>query len=331
MTNRSNGRLAAAENRPVSPKMGATPMFSIVVPTYHRRSQLRACLAAISKLETDPAQFEVIVVDDGSPSPAHDLVRVYDGTMDMSLIVQRNAGPAAARNAGARGARGRYLAFTDDDCAPAPDWLSALGRHFAEAPAAAVGGQTVNALPDAYSAASQELIDYLYLYYHVTGSEGRFFTSSNLACPKDQFDEVGGFDTSFPRAGAEDREFCERWCANGHQLRYAEDVVVQHFHELSLLAFWQQHFGYGRGAVYLHRARARRGGDKVRLEPLRFYVDLVKYPLRDGVRLQTLRGSLLMVLSQMAYGAGYYRERFTQLGAPKGEPAATGAAARLES
>jgi GT2 family glycosyltransferase len=322
MTNRANGRPATAENRPAS-KLGPHPIFSIVVPTYHRRSELRLCLAAISKLETDPERFEVIVVDDGSPSPAHDLVRVYDGTMDISLVVQRNAGPAAARNAGAGRARGRFLAFTDDDCAPAPDWLSALERHFGDAPNVAVGGLTVNALPDAYSVASQQLIDYLYLYYKVVGSEGRFFTSSNLACPRDQFEDVGGFDTSFPRAGAEDREFCERWRASGHEMRYADDVVVKHFHELSLFSFWQQHFGYGRGAVFLHRARARRGGGKVKLEPLRFYIDLVKFPLREGVQLQSLRGSLLMVLSQMAYGAGYYHERLAQLGSSKREPAVT--------
>ena len=288
------------------------PMFSVVIPTYHRRDELRACLAAIANLETPRDQFEVIVVDDGSPEPVHDLVRVWGGAVDITLVEQRNAGPAAARNAGAARAKGRYLAFTDDDCAPDPNWLQAFARHFHEAPAAAIGGLTVNALPDPYSAASQKLIDYLYRYYHVVGAEGRFFTTCNFACPKAEFDALGGFDESFPRAAAEDREFCERWIAEGHQLRYADDVVVRHSHLMSLAGFLRQHFGYGRGAVHLHRARARRGGDRVRLEPLRFYVDLVRYPLEHGVDLESLRGSLLLVLSQVAYGSGYYRERFSQ-------------------
>jgi GT2 family glycosyltransferase len=197
-----------------------------------------------------------------------------------------------------------------------------MERHFSVAPTTAIGGQTLNALSgDSYSSASQLLIDYLYLYYRVDGSEGRFFTTSNFALRREQFDELGGFDESFPLAAAEDREFCERWRAHGYELLYAADVIVRHAHVLTLRGFWRQHFNYGRGAVYLHRARKRRGAGGVRLEPLRFYRDLVTFPLRRGFTSKSAQTALLMLLSQVAYGAGYYRERLLQSASRKAAPA----------
>ncbi len=156
------------------------------------------------------------------------------------------------------------------------------------------------------------LVQYLYEYYHVEGAKGRFFTTSNFALPRAAFTAVGGFDTSFPLAAAEDREFCERWVAHGYELRFADDAIVYHAHVLSLASFWRQHFGYGRGAVFLHRVRQQRGNGRVRLEPLHFYANLVRYPMRRGVRADTIRDSLLMMLSQVAYGSGYYWERLRQ-------------------
>jgi GT2 family glycosyltransferase len=264
------------------------PRFSVIVPTYRRPDALRACLTALLMLETPRERFEVIVVDDGSPSPSRALASEFEKKLNLTLLVQTNAGPATARNAGAT----------------------------------AIGGQTLNALSgDSYSSASQLLIDYLYLYYRVDGSEGRFFTTSNFALRREQFDELGGFDESFPLAAAEDREFCERWRAHGYELLYAADVIVRHAHVLTLRGFWRQHFNYGRGAVYLHRARKRRGAGGVRLEPLRFYRDLVTFPLRRGFTSKSAQTALLMLLSQVAYGAGYYRERLLQSASRKAAPA----------
>jgi GT2 family glycosyltransferase len=160
------------------------------------------------------------------------------------------------------------LAFTDDDCRPAPDWLSTLGVRFAGAPDHAVGGRTLNALPDnRYSAASQLLIDYLYAYYNANGGLARFFASNNVALPRDRFHAVGGFDDRWPLAGGEDRELCDRWLQGGHGMLYAPEAVVYHAHPLTLRTFCRQHFNYGRGAYYYHRARARGGGGRAPVVP----------------------------------------------------------------
>jgi GT2 family glycosyltransferase len=287
-------------------------VFSVVVPTYHRPAQLSRCLHALACSEYPPAAFEVIVVDDGAAPETGEIVETFSDQLAVILLTQPNDGPASARNAGAARARGLYLAFTDDDCVPAPDWLRALERCLRTHPAAVVGGLTVNAIPVVpYSTASQLLVDYLYQYYKVELTGARFFTSNNLALSAQGFRDIGGFDESFPLAAAEDREFCERWQRNGRQLQYAEDAVVFHSHNLGFRSFLTQHFNYGRGADFLHRCRARHAGAgrRPKLEPLSFYFDLVRYPFtrRLGASAFPLVG--LMALSQAAYGAGYFFER----------------------
>ena len=72
--------------------------------------------------QTLPAdQYEVIVTDDGEPTVERFLTEKYPW---VSWVPGPRRGPAANRNAGARRARGDWLAFTDDDCVPDPNWLA---------------------------------------------------------------------------------------------------------------------------------------------------------------------------------------------------------------
>ena len=86
------------------------------------------------------------------------------------------------------------------------------------------------------------------------------FRANNLALPEDRFRAIGGFDTIFPLAASEDREFCDRWLHHGFQMTYAPEAVVYHARALTFRSFWRQHFKYGRGAFHFHQVRARLGG-----------------------------------------------------------------------
>src|SRR5262249_32212812 len=149
-----------------------------------------------------------------------------------------------------------------------------LAVRFAGAPDCVIGGRTLNALPkNAYSTASQLLIAYLYAYYHTRPNP--LFAGNNLAISRRSFLQMGGFDPDFPRAAAEDREFCDRWVSSGHRMIYAPEALVYHAHDLTLQTFWRQHFDYGRGALTFHQARARRQQEPLKLEPLSFYFQLL--------------------------------------------------------
>jgi GT2 family glycosyltransferase len=279
--------------------------FSIIVPTYARPVQLAHCVQSLSVLEYPHHLFEVIVVDDGSSKSLSDIISRLRGQLDVTLIEQQvRGGPAKARNTGAAQARGNFLAFTDDDCRPRPDWLQNLAARFAETPDHLVGGRTLNSLQDnPYSSASQLILDIVYSYYNANINGPRFFASNNLALPTDGFHALGGFDPTFKTS--EDRDLCDRWLQRGYRMTYAPEAVVYHAHKLTLLTFWRQHFGYGRGAFRFHQLRARRGTGRFRPEAP-FYISLLRYPFLG----EHGRPGLLPILAvwQLANAAGFLWE-----------------------
>ncbi len=90
---------------------GQEPQVSIIIPTYNRAARLRACLMSV--LEGGTSSAEIIVVDDGSKDDTKAVVERFGPA--VRYIYQQNAGPSAARNTGARQARGRHVAFFDSD------------------------------------------------------------------------------------------------------------------------------------------------------------------------------------------------------------------------
>lgn len=277
------------------------PAATVIVATYNRPAKITACLEALMRL--DYPDFRVIVVDDGSPEPIAPLAAPFGER--VRIIRQANAGPAAARHAGVRAAETEFLAFTDDDCAPASDWLSRLAAaHIAE-PEALLGGKVVNALTDnIYATASQALCDYLYDHYRDGRSDAAFFTTNNTAFSKRAYEAVGGLDLSFRYAAGEDRDLGIRWSASGRPLRYVPGAVVAHAHDLTLRKFWRQHAHYGAGARNLHRTMAQRGDSRPKTEPLTFYTGIVCYPFRTREPQPAVQ-ALLMGLSQVAMVSGY--------------------------
>jgi len=281
--------------------------FSIIVPTYGRPKQLKECLDAVAGLAYPGDGFEVIVVDDGSKTSLEEIVGAFQKRIDVRLLRQDNAGPATARNRGAGESGGKYLAFTDDDCKPSQHWLTRLEEALDQDPELLVAGRTVNDLPDnSYSTASHLITDFLYSYYNTEGA--RFIASNNMALSKEQFLKVGGFDTTFPIAAAEDREFCDRYLYNGFKTLYAPQAIVRHAHTLTFSNFWRQHFNYGQGAHKFHKIRAGRSQNAMKIEPLKFYTGLLLYPWKTSCRYKPVL-SLLIALSQFANAAGYFYAR----------------------
>lgn len=279
----------------------AEPAFSVIVPTRGRPEQLRRCLASLLALEPvgDPA--ELIVVDDDPGGSA--AAAVTADPERITYIRSPGRGPAAARNLGAAAAEGDVLAFTDDDCEPAPGWLRALAEALAASGADAAAGRTVNGAAGACSEASQLVVSALQRTARHAG--GPAFVASNNVCFRGgPFLELGGFDETFPLAAAEDRDLCERWIDDGHRFADAPSALVVHRHRLSLPAFWRQHFRYGRGAFDFHEIRRHRGEHALRLQPS-FYRALGQEVLETGSAAGRGRLAGLAAVSQLANATGY--------------------------
>lgn len=235
--------------------MSSSPLFSVIIPTYKRPSQLADCLRALTLQAFPLGLFEVIVVDDDEGISTLDgIISSFHEKLRLTLVRQPNSGPAKARNLGASVSSGQFLVFTDDDCEPDPKWLAMFHSRLGQVSDCMVGGKIVNRLTgNLYASASQLIIDAVYEYYNKP--EGAvFFTSNNIMVPACRFFSLGGFDgVNFPKA-AEDRDLCRRWRESGYRCLYEPGAAVYHSHHLTFITFCRQHFNYGRGAARFHRS-----------------------------------------------------------------------------
>lgn len=249
--------------------------------------------------------FEVIIVDDGSPEPLAPVCAPFGP--EVRCVRQDNAGPARARNRGVAETTAAFIALTDDDCRPRPDWLSQLQLAHGGDDTRLVGGRVENGLPlDRYASASQSLCDFLYSHFNAESGDMPFFTSNNIGLSRAGFERLGGFDDTFPLAAAEDRDFGLRWVEQGGQNVYAPDAVIDHYHAMTFRKYWRQHSNYGAGAHHLHKVLDRRGSDQPKREPLKFYLELLLWPIRQK-GIGGLAEAALMGVSQVSMVNGYAR------------------------
>jgi len=287
--------------------------FSVIIPTRNRPQQLRSALEAIAQTDFPLDALEVIVVADGEGQGLEAVVAEIESPIATRVVEQSQAGPAAARNAGAACSRGRYLAFMDDDCLPTPGWLSALKEALDASPEALVGGRTINVINgNRCSEASQLIQEIVYSHYNGQPDRASFLASNNMALGAADFASLGGFDPSFWFA-SEDREFCDRWLWDDRPMHYVANAVVRHAHELTLASFCQQHFRYGRGAAKYHRTRADRGSGKFS-DHVSFHANLNNWltPTVEGSVVRQAQTRALLLAWQGANALGFLWERFRQ-------------------
>lgn len=285
--------------------------ISVIIPTYNRPRQLSACLTALAATDYPRSRFEVIVVDDGGSTPLDPVIAVFKSSLPVRLLRQKQSGPGAARNAGAAIARGRFLAFTDDDCLPHAPWLAEFARQFARDPRCLCGGQTANALHrNPYAVTSQLIVDVCYAHFNADPAQAVFFASNNMAVPADQFATLGGFDESFRTS--EDRDLCGRWLGRGFSLVYVPEARIAHAHQMNFAGFYRQHFHYGRGAWRFHSRR--NAGGPARFSPdWSFYRRFVALPASLHPPSRAWAVALLLIVWQLANAAGFFWQRLSTL------------------
>lgn len=293
-------------------------IVSIVIPTYGRPRQLEGCLEALAT-QSFSEPWEIVIIDDGSPQPV-DLQVVkskFSGPKApiVRLIRQTNAGPAAARNHGVACANGTLIAFTDDDCRPESTWLERLVACWQDHPYAMVGGTTVNGLAqNTYSSTSQMIVDLVYDHFNSDADNGYFLTSNNILCTREQFLAIGGFDTSFPRAGAEDRDFCDRWRQQQWPLIWHKEAQIKHYHSQNLRSYIKLHVRYGRGAyIYRKKRKLRQSGSMK--EDVNFHMRLFKRMVKSRRSLKSRKAIKLVTnlfIWQLANLAGFVLEASKQ-------------------
>lgn len=197
-----------------------SPAASVVVSTFDRPEMLERLVSAL--LEQDHADYDVVIVDNGSDErTARVLERVTHEVPESVLRVvrvERNRGPARARNLGWRSTGAENIAFTDDDCVPTRSWLREL---CSAAPSGTIvqgrtqpAGDMTAATP---WAKSQDIRSFTHL-----------FETCNLLVPRHVLERLGGFDEQFPVAAGEDTDLGWRAIDAGVPTAFAPDAIVEH-------------------------------------------------------------------------------------------------------
>lgn len=194
---------------------------SVVVPTCGRPELLIRCLDALTRQTLDPVRYEIIVVDDAPTAATRDAVQGWAARMAarglfIHYLPSSGAhGPAAARNRGWHAARASIVAFTADDSAPDPRWLSAGLEAFRNG-AEAVWGRVVmplNGKPTDYERDAK-------------GLETAEFATANFLCCKSVLEQLNGFDERFLLAWREDADFYFRLLRNNVNVRHVPEALV---------------------------------------------------------------------------------------------------------
>jgi glycosyltransferase involved in cell wall biosynthesis len=209
------------------------PQVSVIIPARDAAPTLGRTLEALRAQEF-AGEFEVIVVDDGSRD---DTARIAAAHAPLVSLIQlkESGGPGAARNRGARAARGPVLAFTDADCFPTPEWLAEGCEALADA-------DLVQGRVEPDPSVPRTPFDRTLSVHRDAG----FYQTANLFVRRETFDQVGGFrDWALERSGrrwsvdrrrqrasrtpiGEDTLFAWVALRHGSISRYAPDALVHH-------------------------------------------------------------------------------------------------------
>ncbi len=289
-----------------------TVAASVIIPTCNRAADLHHCLHALAEQSLSPAQFEVLVIDDGSSDDTAKVVETFRGNshLDVRYHYQPNRGPAAARNRGIGLARGDLVAFTDDDCRPDPEWLADLLAALpSDSRCAGVGGRTIR-LRESMTARYMDAIGMM--NPRIKGDQVLWLVTANALYRRSCLEEIGGFDERFPRPGGEDVDLSARLRSHGYYFTTTVRALLRHNHRDTLRGLFATFVCYGQGEAQQVKL-GRKNGPCHRLLAAflvcclgHFAVEAFKLALGPRFRLRDRLGfPLLRFLSNAGIFVGY--------------------------
>ena len=242
--------------------------MSIVIPAYNAQQGIAQTLEACLKQEF-PFPYETIVVDDGSTDATAARVKAYP----VRYLYQENAGPAKARNNGWKAANGGIICFTDSDCIPLVNWISALLDGFESDDIAAVAGS--------YDIRNQESFLAQCIHQEIKDRHARFgkriraFGSYNVAIRRTVLDQTGGFNESYRFPSGEDNDLSYRILKTGYRIAFRGNALVAHHHPERLRQYLEEQYRHGTWRMKLYKDFP----DRVRGDDYTTWKDIVEPPL----------------------------------------------------
>ena len=200
--------------------------MAVVIPTARRETRLAFALDALAHQTLAHDRFEVVVVRADDPGPK---AGAPDGLRVRFLSAAADSGPAAKRNVGWRATVAPLVAFTDDDCRPAADWLERLVE--------ATDGEGADLILQGRTEPDPDEMQRLYglAVTQTIAAPSSWYETCNIAYSRALLERLDGFDEAFAGddagdypIGGEDTDLGLRAVAAGAEQRFVERAVVRH-------------------------------------------------------------------------------------------------------
>jgi glycosyltransferase involved in cell wall biosynthesis len=235
------------------------PQISLIVCTRNRAESLPVCLNSIEQaaVANRAVEVELLIVDNGSTDATAAVLLAWQKSTSVRcrVLPAEQRGLSHARNHGLEHATGKIIAFTDDDCTVAPDYLTQVERAYAADAGPTLRGGRVE-LGDPRDLPFTIKTD-LAPQRFTGGHPGGFIHGCNLTMSRSALELVGRFDTRLgagqPIGAAEDSDFVYRAHRSGVMVLYDPLIVVFHHHgrrDFAEMKLLQDVYNLGNGALY---------------------------------------------------------------------------------
>jgi len=212
-------------------------LVSVVVCTYNRASLLKNCLRSLEKQTADIKLYEIIAVDNNSTDNTKEIIKDFiKNRTNVRTIVEKIQGRSQARNRGWNDAKGKYVAYIDDDAIAESDWIKQIILFVNKNP-------KINVFGGPYSRFSLKPIptwipdNYFILNLgnkiKILNSENEWLSGSNMILSRSVFNRYGGFNTKFGGKGdkiiyGEETELLARLKKNEEPVFYVPSIRIKH-------------------------------------------------------------------------------------------------------
>lgn len=201
----------------------ANNRISIIIPSARPEKVARTVRGLLDQTAL-AVVLEILIV---TPYPHESAIHRDDLSLVRVVPVDTLQPPGKMRNIGARNAAGDYLAFIDDDCVPAENWLVILLSGMTSLPLVAMTGCRVVSGEPGFWGKGADLCLFM-AYQYTTKHHDIDLGSAAVMVRRDVFEAVGGFDESL--LASEDWDFSLRLRQAGWQCVFTPDTEVVHYH-----------------------------------------------------------------------------------------------------
>ncbi len=239
-----------------------SPEIALCICTRNRAAALERCLEHVASLQTD-RRWELVVVDNGSSDDTPAVLEAFCARLPQMRVVREPApGLGRARNTGWRATSAPIIAFTDDDCYVAPDYLDAMLAVFSEDPELGFAGGRIELWDPADAPVTIDLRTAPKPFPPHSFVAAGGIQGANMAFRRKALEAIGGFD---PRLGSgtpfpcEDIDAAAAALWAGYRGTFDPRPVVHHHHGRKPSDVGSLMAGYdrGRGAYYMKQILSR--------------------------------------------------------------------------